>query len=632
MKKKIINGIMMVALVAATSTSFVSCKDTNEDVKVELKQDYANLLTQLAGLEKQYGDLGNEVSALKTKVANHAADIATLQREVDALEDWLIETFNNLVLGANIEATYTNLTGSINIPGAEPFMLISNYGTATEEGVFPSAKDKNGNQIDWAAGDELGTGKNAEINLTEDGDITVKANGGFAGYMYASVNRFFNDQTLQDKNFDENSVFEFSLVNSAGEPVDGLMIVNAEKDGGATNDILKWGWTRAENNMFKFGVGYAGDQASKFEPAKLELSKFKEDLKQVWRDRNRATGTSKQALGKLAADLYYNLLTKDTKLPKYRLKIAWKDKLDEAAVAAVEKEYTIDETKDEDGKIIIDANNDGDIIQDATKPAEIKGTEHYVTATGDIMFAMHKPLSFNSGQALAEQVSGAVASTNRVIEKSEVLWNKIFDKIKSKFPNMNPDQINTIIASGNLTEAGGIWSLTATIAGNPETIDVSALINPLNTSLENVKEMLAQANGSIAKLNGSSVTNWLEKFTNKFDNLFKKNPQQILEPVLLAIDKNGNVNRVSGIKAAPLVVDGEVNLDPTSYSAEVFAPAYAKIVSCKDIKENGFNEIFFANDGDLKFTPESGKTYEITYEAVDFFGITRSHKYYIQGK
>ena len=390
MKKKIINGIMMVALVAATSTSFVSCKDTNEDVRVEMQQEYATLLGKLNAMEEQYGDLGDEVSALKTKVANHAADIATLQREVDALEDWLIETFNNLVLGANIEATYTNLTGSINIPGAEPFMLISNYGTATEEGVFPSAKDKNGNQLSWAAGDELGTGKNAKIEFTEDGDITVKANGGFAGYMYASVNRFFNDQKLQDKYFDENSVFEFSLVNSAGEPVDGLMIANVEKDGAATNDILKWGWTRAENNMFKFGVGYAGDQASKFEPAKLDLSKFKEDLKQVWRDRNRATGTSKKALGKLAADLYYNLLTKDTKLPKYRLKIAWKDKFDEAAV---EKEYTINETSET-----------GDIIQDATKPAEIKGTEHYVTATGDIMFAMHKPLSFNSGQALAEKV------------------------------------------------------------------------------------------------------------------------------------------------------------------------------------------------------------------------------------
>ena len=90
------------------------------------------------------------------------------------------------------------------------------------------------------------------------------------------------------------------------------------------------------------------------------------------------------------------------------------------------------------------------------------------------------------------------------------------------------------------------------------------------------------------------------------------------------------------MKDSPLVVDGEVTLDPTSYSAEVFAPAYAKIVSCEDIKENGFNEIFFANDGDLKFTPESGKTYEIVYQAVDFSGNIwnkdGSIKYYIQGK
>ena len=627
MKKKIINGIMMVALVAATSTSFVSCKDTNEDVRVEMQQEYATLLGKLNAMEEQYGDLGDEVSALKTKVANHAADIATLQREVDALEDWLIETFNNLVLGANIEATYTNLTGSINIPGAEPFMLISNYGTATEEGVFPSAKDKNGNQLSWAAGDELGTGKNAKIEFTEDGDITVKANGGFAGYMYASVNRFFNDQKLQDKYFDENSVFEFSLVNSAGEPVDGLMIVNAEKDGGATNDILKWGWTRAENNMFKFGVGYAGDQASKFEPAKLDLSKFKEDLKQVWRDRNRATGTSKKALGKLAADLYYNLLTKDTKLPKYRLKIAWKDKFDEAAV---EKEYTINETSET-----------GDIIQDATKPAEIKGTEHYVTATGDIMFAMHKPLSFNSGQALAEKVGQGVATTNRVIEKSEVLWNKIFDRIKAKLPEFK----NFNGATNVTTNADGKYiivipketQLSAGVKTDRDVeIDVDDIVKPLNATIDQVNEMMAQARALKDKLNGSTITNWLEKFTNKFNKVFANNAQQILEPVLLAIDKDGNVSRVSGLKDSPLVVDGEVTLDPTSYSAEVFAPAYAKIVSCEDIKENGFNEIFFANDGDLKFTPESGKTYEIVYQAVDFSGNIwnkdGSIKYYIQGK
>jgi len=157
-------------------------------------------------------------------------------------------------------------------------------------------------------------------------------------------------------------------------------------------------------------------------------------------------------------------------------------------------------------------------------------------------------------------------------------------------------------------------------------------VSPVGNSINRINDVLAQVDALKAKLNGSSVTNWLEKFTNKFDNLFKNNAQQILEPVLLAIDKQGNVNRISGIKSAPLVVDGEVTVDPTSYSSEVFAPAYAKIVSCEDIEEDGFNEILFANDKDLKFTPKSGKTYELTYEAVDFFGNTRSHKYYIQGK
>ena len=41
MKKKIINGILMVALVAATATSFVSCKDNSEDVRTDLIAELA---------------------------------------------------------------------------------------------------------------------------------------------------------------------------------------------------------------------------------------------------------------------------------------------------------------------------------------------------------------------------------------------------------------------------------------------------------------------------------------------------------------------------------------------------------------------------------------------------------------
>ena len=610
MKKKIINGIMMVALVAATSTSFVSCKDTNEDVRVEMQQEYSDLLGKLKDLENKYSaveGLSTRVGNLETQVKGHDKSIAELQVDVANLQAWAEEAFDNLVMSASIDAAYNNFTGSINIPGAEPLMLFCNYGTATEPGSFPSENP----QISWAAGDELGSGKDAKIAIAEDGNVNVTFNGGFAGYLYASVNRFIPEQKLQDSDFDPESVFNFDLVDSRGDVVDGLMIANVEKDGAPTNDLLTWGWTRAENNMFKFGVAYAGSEASKYAPAKIDLAKFKDDLKAVWRDRNRATGTSKQALGKLAADLYYNLATKNTNLPKYRLRISWQDNIKG-------KNFITDET--------------GYKVEDNTVKVQ-----HAVTANGNILFAAFKPLSFNAGKTLAENVHGAVADVNKVIEKSETLWNKIFKQIKSKFPNLNPDQINTIIGDGtNLVDNGdGTWTMNITSgAAAGSTVDVTSLIKPLNTSLENVQEMLAQAKNSLDKLKGSNVTNWLEKFTNKFDKLFAKNAQQMLEPVLLAIDKDGNVSRVSGIESAPYEAKAgvELTLDPTSYSAEIFAPAYAKYIACEDITADGFNEVLFANDVDLKFTPEAGKTYKVVYEAVDFTGVTRSHTYYILGK
>ena len=51
-----------------------------------------------------------------------------------------------------------------------------------------------------------------------------------------------------------------------------------------------------------------------------------------------------------------------------------------------------------------------------------------------------------------------------------------------------------------------------------------------------------------------------------------------------------------------------------------------------DEQPEGFGEIIFTNEKKLKFTPESGKTYEIVYEAVDYFGHTFEHSYFIQGK
>ncbi len=92
MKKKIINGFLMVALLAATVTSFVSCKDNDEDVKTDL----------IAQLQKQGTDLTNAYiaadnalnSALTTAYQNADAALKTdLQNWVEgkkyATEEWV---------------------------------------------------------------------------------------------------------------------------------------------------------------------------------------------------------------------------------------------------------------------------------------------------------------------------------------------------------------------------------------------------------------------------------------------------------------------------------------------------------------------------------------------------------------
>ena len=633
MKKKIINGIMMVALVAATSTSFVSCKDTNEDVRIEqdakieaLSRDLALLDLEVDALDTKYGgicsaldskidgvksDLTTAINAVSNKAADNSNRIAAdsiridnLKEEVNQLTLWLTETFAKLVTNVEISGTYNNMLGSVNIPGFEPKMLINNYGIAAVDGSFPKSDLYKGEKIEWVANQVLGAGSG------------MYATPGFAGYIYANVNRYI-DMPLKTKDQDSESIFKVTLANTRGEDVKDLLIVNMDETGKPTTDVLQWGWTRAdENNIFKFGVAYIGDEPASFTPAKIDLSKFKADLKAVWRDRNKQSGTSKQALGHLVADLYYNLATKDTNMKKYALKIAWKDNTAYAY--------------DRDGETIIESN-------------EEKGLQHIATSEAELVFATIKPLGFNSGEAIAEKVDGITKSANNTIEKLEPYIDKIFNKIKKQINVDNYRLDESIFDDPNKFHKNAQDEYVITIPkadliakGVPATGDIDVNINEIVLSMEQAYGKLNNALDDIknllAKLNGQNVTNWVEKFTNKFDKLIKNNADQMLQPVLLAIDKNGNVNRVSGIKSAPYEAEGEVRLEATSYTAELFAPAYVKFVGCKDITADGFNELNFSNSKVLKFTPEKGKLYEIVYEAADYSGNIKSHTYYILGK
>ena len=510
------------------------------------------------------------------------------------------------------------MTGSINIPGFEPKMLISNYGEAQvncPSKGWPAHQDllKEGEQpLEWKANDVLGEG---EINP------------GFAGYIYATINRYIDSVPMLSK--EDDGFFTFSLVNTAGVEVPGLIVENVDAEGDPTDDVLQWGWTRADdNNIYKFGVAYNGADAKGFTPAKIDLSKLKADLKAVWQDRNRQSGTSKQALGHLVADLYYNYATKDTNMAKYALKVAWTDNETEADEFDLDDDYEFDE--------------ETETIVSKEDKSDMEGVAHKTTSEAELVFATIKPLSFESGNALGEKVNSTTKSVNNVIDKLEPYMDKILNRVKSQINLKNLDEslfdnIKTNAAGEYIIVIpNGTTLATGTVTDRDVEIVIDDIVAPMANAFINVNDMIDSFKSIIAKVNGTNIGNWVEKFTNKANKLFQNHADQILRPCLLVIDKDGNVNRVSGLKEAPYTVAGEVTLKPTTYTAELMAPAYAKFVGCKDITAAGFNEIIKCGSAtkayELKFTPEKGKLYEIVYEAVDFFGNTYEHTYYIQGK
>ena len=77
MKKKIINGILLVAMLFATTSAFVSCKDTDADYKADMDAKFAQLEQKLAALQTKVDGI---------KECNCADKITALQAAIDAIK------------------------------------------------------------------------------------------------------------------------------------------------------------------------------------------------------------------------------------------------------------------------------------------------------------------------------------------------------------------------------------------------------------------------------------------------------------------------------------------------------------------------------------------------------------------
>ena len=683
MKKKIINGIMMVALVAATSTSFVSCKDTNEDVRIEQAAEIAALQGRLTDLENKYGDLEGRVTALREKLNDTVDRVDLLEIRCDELEEWLQEAFSKLVTGVEINGTWNNMTGMVALPGVKANMLIANYGTAGKAGQFPvEGKLVNDDEeMNWSAGAKFGYNE---------------AYATYAGTIYATVNKYVNgDFALDDK-------FGAQLVKTSGANIDDYVTIELGNEGKPTDKDLTWGWTRADNNIYEFNIGIKGNPEDLgFNILKVEG--LKDDLKTIWHKRQ---STSAEEFAQAVAKLYYTAVQGGvgSNMPMYALRLGWT-------------------TGDVDSQTI----NKG--THTWTQPQFMNNAKHFVQSDADLLLATLQPLAFTTKDVPvsitpkvqmtldeAEKIfNRMVAGVNSVVQRAVAAYGGMAVGTDYNSYSLQNMMIKSIVveanSNGHLKAASGapgtvkantIYYVEPTAAGEapyyiytlggnitaamPEN---SAAANgvagqwlylnsyfaeylgtqadKVNRAIELVQEVLNYANsGNLFK---NKIADRILNYSASADKWLGENFNNGLQPTLFAIHgiKNGTkilqtinttdvkLNRVSGIKGAPLYVKADgtpVLLKATSYTLETFAPIMAKFVTVTEIDGKAitpaeaealsekveskfvakFGHVIDSYIDQYAFIPEKGKEYTILYEAVDYFGNTTSKYYFIKGE
>lgn len=202
------------------------------------------------------------------------------------------------------------------------------------------------------------------------------------------------------------------------------------------------------------------------------------------------------------------------------------------------------------------------------------------------------------------------------------------------------------------------------------------MINLINTVNDKVQAMIDSINGYITdnintvldKINNKYVdraNNYISKYNKLANKLNKylKDPNHYLQVCMLYQDNNADYHQLSNSLSRPSTFKANggncVLLTPTTYTAEIAAPAFKKYVAVTNVYKDKSGSVS-AKSGDagcvnartaangtcnmntvfsgqsnvvglyIPTNVPSGYVYEITYSALDYSGYTSTRRFYIQ--
>ena len=582
MKKKIFNGILLVAALFATSSAFVSCKDNDADeianAKIAIQKD---LNTQIADLKAQLKSLQDQYDAIKASIPDPCAcpdwtatindlksRIATLEESVKSI-DTISEADAKALISTQTNALKTEIENQMADIKNQILLLTQ----ALDKVVYSMAIEGTYNPIFGALA--------APVNVKSQVLAAYIGSDEMASFHGEKIKSFQNNDagtiyfTVNPKGVELDG--KFSLVNSIGETYDNVELTEAKK----SSKVLTWGWnqTRAsETGLYEMNVTVKDTK-----DIELDYKTIAKDIKNIITKRDQASVSS------LMSDLYPSLV--GGKYQRLGLQYDW------------------------------------------SLTSGISTLEGSTTSSYDLAVMAVKPLGYDFEVNITKTPG---------IEQIENAINKMIDKIKIDFPNIDVSKADIEISKIEPVADGSFKVYYRnTVAGTTIVIDkdmtpeINNIIKQLNDalgSLDKVKDLLNEVkkineiSASIDKAKNdikAEINSYLQKFDSKFVK-FINSTNDALQPTLLV--KAGNT-----IKRPGTVDAGVVTLVPTSWTAEVFAPAFKKYIKV----ENGSNVVYESViDGTVNEVPVTlaAGTYKVTYDAIDFFGKTRTHEYTIIAK
>lgn len=652
MKRQLTSILLFSALLVGGASTFVSCTDHESD------SAYDTSVSQIAKLT----ELNKWLGALKETNPDLASAIdARIKANMDVIKDGVLADTARVNAAIQGSQAYKNLKGQVEgvdsrVSALERLRLTDsiaakkitdalNHRLDSLSGSLNSALNillapkLNGINVNATENPVTGywnasfTGLNLKLassfyGVAAEGneDWDVKANqvlgkGGNAGYLYVTLNSPKIDPSL----------VKVELVNSQGEPAKGFKLGDIEH----TDKVLTFGTRAASASTVGFyqvpviasdpqNDGVEFDKGALAAAAKNALNELRNPKE------------NDLDLSMIASALYKNI----PELPAY----------------GVKAEYYLynPDTKNLELTVVEEAISDYDIAAFAVKPVSFNFLKDNATLDKLSDWAVE---NFRL-PSLSSKLDKVIDALNVEIsyDKADEFYTYSVITPNGLFCQQEGNDVviygqGTNIDNGQLVDGELYRIKNATVEKKFVSTGGTAteFVFVIKTKDSTIADLLASANKQIAgKL--QPIKDVLSKTGSKWENVIAKvNPllqkvsskigsaNKLLQPTILYVDQNGNPNTLStigGRLGTRFVGTGATTLYATSWTAELFAPAYKKSISVKaDKAENeGGATVTLTNgksaaepfDGSINkviFNATKAGEYTIVYKAIDYSGV-----------